>query len=100
VYALVFDRPKPELQVVQDRDATGALTLVVSRTAGGLEWKDVQLQFLDRAGTDLASTYLHPPDGHVDRQDRIPVSPEPPAGTYVLRAMLKGNEVSRQVLVL
>lgn len=100
VYALVFDRPKAEVQLVEQRDASGAVSLVVSHTAGGLDWSDVTLKMLDRAGTDVSAAYLHAPTGHIDRLDIVSVDPHPPAGSYVVLALHKGNEISRLALTL
>lgn len=98
VYALVFDKPATNVQLVQARDASGALAFIVSHQSGGLEWKDISLKLVDRAGTDIGPAYLHAPTGKVDRNDKVAVDPLPPAGTYVLLVLHKGTELSRLVV--
>jgi len=97
VYALVFDKPSTDVQLVQARNADGSIAFIVSRSSGGLDWSSVDLKLVDRAGTDLAAGYLHAPTGHVERQDKVAVEPLPPSGTYVLLVMHKGTELSRLV---
>jgi hypothetical protein len=97
IYALVFDRPEDRLQVVE-RETDGELTLEVTQAAGGLDWEDVTLRYLDRAGTDQAASFLVKPSGGVDEGDVIHVSPRPPAGSYVFIALRDGQELSRLVV--
>lgn len=99
VYALAFDRPEPRLQVVYVEDEEGA-SFQVSQAGGGLEWRDVTLRLLDRAGTDQAGSFLVEPNGDVDKGDAIRVTPRPPAGTYVLLVIADGDELSRLVVEL
>lgn len=98
VYALAFDRPEPRLQVVYAQGAEPSFE--VSRAGGGLDWDDVTLKLLDRAGTDQADTFLVAPSGHVDKGDAIAIHPLPPSGTYVLVVSAKGSELSRLVVEL
>jgi hypothetical protein len=94
VYALFFDRPEAAVGLVATRDAEG-LHFDVTRERGGLEWEDLTLRFLDRAGTDLAPHYLQVPTGSVDREDRVQVSPLPPGGTYLLLLLHGDDELAR-----
>src|ERR1041385_7724275 len=98
VYALVFDKPSTEVQLVQARNADGSMAFIVSKSSGGLDWSQVDLKLLDRSGADLAPAYLHAPTGKVDRQDKVAVDPLPPAGTYVLQVMHGNAELSRLVV--
>jgi hypothetical protein len=98
VYALVFDKPTTQVQLVQARNADGSLAFIVSHASGGLSWPDLQLRLVDRDGTDLAPAYLHVPTGAVHRQDKVAVDPLPPAGTYVLLVLHKDAELSRLVV--
>lgn len=94
VYAVAFDRPEPGAAFVAVRDG-GALAFEVTQTSGGLAWEDLTLRFLDRAGADLAESYLQIPTGAIQREDRLTVMPLPPAGTYLLLAFHDGRELSR-----
>ena len=96
-YALLFDRPEPRLQVVLVQDG-GATSFEVTHAGGGLEWGEVTLRFLDRAGTDQAGHFLKPPAGSVDEGDRVAVEPAPPSGTYLLLVLQDGDELSRLVV--
>lgn len=96
-YAFAFDRPEPRLQVVAVEGADGP-AFEVSQSAGSLSWDDITLRFLDRAETDQAANFLQPPTGDVDEGDRIGLSPQPPAGTYLLLVMSDGDELSRLVV--
>lgn len=89
LYALVFDRPEESLGLVARRDG-GGLHFDVAQERGGLEWDELTVRFIDRAGTDLASTHLQVPSGPVDRDDRVQAHPLPPGGTYLL-LVLKGD---------
>lgn len=100
VYAVAFDRPADRLDLVQGQDGEGNLQFTVGRTAGGLAWSQVDLQFVDRAGTDVARSILVKPNGTVARGDVVATSSPPPAGTYLLLAMRGGTELSRLVVVL
>lgn len=93
-YALFFDRPEPRLQFVEAEGEDGR-AFDVSHAGGGLDWDDVTLRLLDRAGVDQARAFLHPPTGVVERGDRVEVDPDPPAGTYLLLALRGGAELSR-----
>jgi hypothetical protein len=95
VYALAFDRPEPGVALVAVREDGGALAFDVTGTSGGLDWGDVTLRFLDRAGTDLSEDYLQPPQGSIDPEDRIEVLPLPPSGTYLLMVFQGEDELSR-----
>lgn len=97
VYYLAFDRPEDRLQVVE-RERDGELTLEVTQAAGGLDWGDVTLRLLDRAGTDQASSFLVKPTGDVDEGDTVHVTPRPPAGSYLFIALRDGQELSRLVV--
>lgn len=94
VYVLVFDRPEPGigLTAVEDGDA---LAFAVTSASGGLVWADLDIQFIDRAGTDVSAAFLHVPTGVVDEDDRISVAPQPPAGRYILRIVHEGDELAR-----
>lgn len=94
VYALAFDRPEPGVALVAVRDE-GALAFDVTKASGGLDWNQVTLRFLDRAGTDLAASYLQIPPGSIEPEDRVMVTPLPPAGTYLLLVFQDGKELSR-----
>lgn len=94
VYALAFDRPESGVSLVAVHDK-GSLAFDVTKTSGGLDWGDVTLRFLDRAGTDLAESYLQIPQGAIDPEDRVAVSPLPPGGTYLLLVFQEGTELSR-----
>lgn len=96
-YAFAFDRPEPRLQVVAV-DAAEGPAFEVSQAGGSLAWDDITLRFLDRAGTDQAANFLQPPTGDVDKGDRIALSPQPPAGTYLLLVISDGDELSRLVV--
>lgn len=96
-YAFLFDRPEERLQVVAV-DGPDGVAFEVTHAGGGLAWGDVTLRFLDRASTDQAATFLQAPGGDVDKGDRIAVSPQPPAGTYVLLVLSDGAELSRLVV--
>lgn len=98
-YALLFDRPEPRLQVVQHQDGS-ATSFEVTHAGGGLQWEEVTLRFLDRAGTDQAGHFLVEPSGDVDEGDVIGVSPQPPGGTYVLLVLKGGDELTRLVVEL
>lgn len=95
VYALAFDRPEDGVSLVAVRDEGGALAFDVTATSGGLAWDDVTLRFLDRAGTDLADSYLEVPEGDIDPEDRVLVPTLPPAGTYLLLVFGEDHELSR-----
>ena len=95
VYALAFDQPEDGVSLVAVRQETGALAFDVTATSGGLAWGEVTLRFLDRAGTDLSASYLQVPNGSIDTEDRIEVSPLPPTGTYLLMVFREGEELSR-----
>ncbi len=95
VYALAFDRPEDGVSLVAVREESGALAFDVTATSGGLAWDEVTLRFLDRAGTDLAGSYLEVPDGAIDPEDRVLVSTLPPAGTYLLLVFNEDHELSR-----
>lgn len=99
LYALVFDRPEPELQVVQVEDG-GVTSFKVSQAGGGLEWSQVKLRLIDRANTDQAGNFLVKPTGGVDEGDVIRLEPAPPSGTYVLLVSKGGAELSRLVVEL
>ena len=94
IYALFFDKPETGVGLVATRDASG-LHFDVTRESGGLDWGDLTLRLLDRAGTDVAPQYVHPPAGSVDRDDRVEVSPLPPGGTYLLLLLKGQDELSR-----
>lgn len=94
VYALAFDRPEAGVALVAVHE-DGGLAFDVMKTAGGLTWGEVDVQFLDRAGTDLADSYLVLPPGAIDPEDRIVVTPLPPAGAYLLLVFKDGTELSR-----
>jgi hypothetical protein len=94
VYAVAFDRPEPGAAFVVVREK-GALSFEVTQTSGGLAWEDVTLRFLDRAGADLAGSYLQVPSGAIEREDRVAVVPLPPAGTYLFLVFHGGEELSR-----
>lgn len=93
-YALVFDRPENEVALVVVRPE-GSLAFDVTKSSGGLAWAEVDLRFLDRAGNDLAESYLELPEGDIDLEDRVAVVPLPPAGTYLLLVFLGDEELSR-----
>lgn len=95
VYALAFDRPEDGVALVAVRQEDGSLSFDVTATSGGLAWDEVTLRFLDRAGTDLAGSYLQPPAGAIDPEDRVAVDPLPPAGTYLLMVFKGDDELSR-----
>lgn len=94
VYALAFDRPEPGVSLVAVRDE-GALAFDVTKVSSTLEWDEVTLRFLDRAGRDVSEAYLQVPLGSIDRADRVAVFPLPPAGTYLLLIFHEGDELSR-----
>ncbi len=94
VYALAFDRPETGVALVAVHE-DGGLAFDVTKTAGGLTWGEVSVRFLDRAGTDLAGSYLVLPPGAIDPEDRIVVTPLPPVGTYLLLVFKDGTELSR-----
>ena len=94
VYALFFDRPEPGVGLVVVRDDAG-VHLDVTRETGDLVWPDLTFRFLDRAGTDVAAHYVHPPAGAVDLDDRIELYPLPPGGTYLLLVLHGEDELAR-----
>lgn len=94
VYALVVDRPEPEIALTPVHDE-GALAFDVTRSGGSLVWADLDIRFIDRAGVDVSETYLRIPTGAVDRDDRIGVAPAPPTGTYLLQVFSDGEELVR-----
>jgi hypothetical protein len=94
IYALAFDRPVAGVSLVAVKE-DGSLAFDVTKTSGGLDWTEVTLRFLDRAGTDLSSPYLQVPDGSIDVEDRVAVTPLPPAGTYLLLVFKGDTELSR-----
>lgn len=100
VYALVFDRPEPGVDLVAVRDDGGELAFDVTEASGGLQWEEVSLRFLDRSGADLSSSYLQVPVGSIDREDRIGVHPLPPAGTYLLLVFDDDEELARLAVTL
>ena len=93
-YALFFDRPDDSIGLVEQR-GDGTLAFNVTHTAGGLSWSGLTLHFLDRAGTDQASTFLHLPEGKVARGQLLTVQPLPPGGAYVLVVLHQGDELAR-----
>jgi hypothetical protein len=95
VYALVFDKPSQQVQLTPTHAADGSLAFDVSKSSGGLSWSDVRVRFLDRAGSDQSLSYLHLPRGSIDREDRITVAPQPPAGTYLVQVLKGETELSR-----
>src|SRR5687767_12493712 len=95
VYALAFDKPEDGVSLVAVRQETGALAFDVTATSGGLAWDEVTLRFLDRAGTDIAASYLQVPEGAIDPEDRVEVTTLPPAGTYLLLVFSEDDELSR-----
>jgi hypothetical protein len=100
VYAVAFDRPEPGVSLVERRDDGGALAFEVTRSSGGLSWGEVDVRFVDRGGSDVASTFLHLPTGPIGRSDRIEVGPQPPAGTYLVQVLHDGDELARLVVTL
>lgn len=94
IYALVVDNPEPAIAVTPVHE-DGVLAFQVTRAAGDLAWADVEVRFLDRAGVDVADTYLHLPSGAVDVEDRIAVAPQPPAGRYLLQMFAEDEELVR-----
>lgn len=99
LYALVFDRPEADVELVTVRP-DGTLAFDVTHTSGSLEWSEVRLTFLDRSGTDVAAAYLHLPEGSIEREDRVSVEPLPPAGTYLLLVHRGEDELSRLAVTL
>jgi hypothetical protein len=99
IYALVFDRPEPDVALVAVREDSGALAFDVTKTSGGLAWDEVTVRFLDRAGTDLSASYLQVPGGSIDPEDRIAVAPLPPGGTYLLMVFRGEQELTRLSVV-
>lgn len=94
-YALLVDRPEPELAVTPVHEDGTLAFFDVTRTGGDLEWGDLEVRFTDRGNVDVTDTYLRVPTGEVGRDDRIEVSPVPPAGTYLLQVFLAGDELVR-----
>lgn len=94
VYAVLVDKPEPALGLTAAEEE-GRLAFDVTRTNGELAWSDLEVRFIDRAGVDVAGTFLQLPTGSVDEQDRIAVSPAPPAGTYLLQVFVEGQELVR-----
>ena len=94
VYALLVDKPEPALGLTPI-ESDGRLAFEVTQTNGDLAWADLDIRFTDRAGVDVAGTYLHVPTGAVDPEDRIGVSPAPPSGTYLLQVFHEGQELVR-----
>jgi hypothetical protein len=94
IYALFFDKPETSVGLVTVRDASG-LHFDVAKESGDLAWDGLSFRFLDRAGTDLAGQYVHPPAGAVDRDDRVEVYPLPPGGTYLLLLLHGEDELAR-----
>ena len=94
VYALVVDKPEAQIALTPVHEGD-TLAFDVTSSAGNLEWADLDVRFLDRAGVDVASTYLQLPTGVVDPEDRIDVVPPPPAGTYLLQVFHDGEELVR-----
>jgi hypothetical protein len=95
VYALAFDKPEDGVSLVAVRGESGALAFDVTATSGGLAWDEVTLRFLDRSGADLAESYLQPPAGNIDPEDRVEVRTLPPSGTYLLMVFHGEVELSR-----
>lgn len=94
VYALAFDRPEPGVGLTTVRE-DGVLAFDVTRASGGLAWADVDVRFIDRAGTNVADSFLRLPTGVIDPEDRIAVAPQPPGGTYILQILHEGDELTR-----
>lgn len=94
IYAVAFDRPEDRLHVVAV-DVNGSLAFDVTQAAGGLSWDELTLRLLDRAGTDQSATFLQVPAGDVNPGDRITVSPQPPAGSYLLLVLQGSDELAR-----
>lgn len=97
VYAVAFDRPEPGVALVERRDGA-TLSFEVTRASGSLSWGEVDVRFVDRGGSDVASTFLHVPTGSIGRADRIEVGPQPPAGTYLVQVVHDGEELARLVV--
>jgi hypothetical protein len=94
VYALAFDNPEPDLKVSPSHDG-GVLAFDVTAAAGEIAWGDVDVRFINRGGTDVASTYLRLPTGVIEEDDRIAVAPQPPAGLYLFQVFHEGDELVR-----
>lgn len=97
VYAIAFDRPEDRLQLVAAEGPEG-LSFEVTDSAGGLSWSGIEAQLVDRAGTDVAATFLHLPAGKVGEGDRIEVRPGLPGGSYVLSLRAGQAELARLVV--
>jgi hypothetical protein len=95
IYALAFDRPETDVSLVAVRGEGGSLAFDVTDSSGGLDWNEVTLRFLDRGGSDVAGSFLQVPTGAIDLEDRVAVSPLPPAGTYLLLVFHGDDELSR-----
>ncbi len=76
-----------ELQETNDR-------FVVTSTEGNLEWGDLRVQLVDRAGADRTD-FLTIPDGAVEEGDAIEFASMPPGGEYLLLVTLDGQELVR-----
>ncbi len=98
-YALFFDNPDPDIDLVQV-DAAGRPAFEVTAQAGGLNWADLEVQFIDRAGSDLAPFFLKVPTGPVRAGDRLELEPTPAAGHYLLLIKHDGRELARLAVLL
>jgi hypothetical protein len=96
IYALFFDNPAPDVEVIQV-DEGGNPAFEVASTAGGLEWEDLDVRLIDRAGADRGA-FLDVPAGAVSAGDRILFRVLPPAGSYLLLISAGEAELTRLTL--
>lgn len=85
----------PPAVALQEMDDQGVRVFQVVSEHGDLRWENLQVRFINPAGTDRASLYLSVPTGPVDVGDRITFLSAPPGGLYHLRVFDGERELAR-----
>ncbi|MES2153546.1 MAG: hypothetical protein V4510_00230 [bacterium] len=80
---------------LQQVDDHGVPAFQVTSVAGGVDWDHLSVQLVDPAGVDQAGIYLQAPNGTVTLGDVIHLRTLPPGGTYLLRILQDGTELTR-----
>lgn len=91
VFFLVVDTTATLLEIQQVEGPA----FQVTDTSGDLAWGELEVVFLDRAGEDLAATFLSVPTGPVEEGDRITLRQHPPGGDYLLVVRFEGEDLAR-----
>lgn len=95
--ALLFFTLEPDPPATMEvQPGEGAFN--VAKVRGSLDWEDLEMRLVDRAGYDRATLYLDIPEGRVDVGDSLGVDEHAPAGTYVLVVSKDGRELSRATM--